>query len=341
MSAEVIEMTPHTLQRAGVVTEGNQYVHSTPASDVALLDGLSKEHQELAVTRMLDQSKQWLDRAMEATNPAREVADFKAFVATVAEAAKQKKLSEDIQLDSTEMVRRSERALGVAIRKGQGVGVIETHDEARARAGKIARGSHQNGDNILIKERPVDFASSSELSNSYGGIYDMTDDVSDAQFEEALTDAKSEENMSRANVVRHVKRIKDRDDRAQTALIAHREDMQAWHLRLADKYPLPRLAFEAEGHERHSTAEAFASAARETYKVSYRFNEKSYARHAAQSADWLERSSMNLEVALDVLTHIDFSTITPEQAHEALQRIEALPHQLKLYIRELKGITNE
>lgn len=341
MSAVIAERTPYTLQRAGVVAEGIQHVQSTPSRDVALLDGLSKEQQELAVTRMLDQSKQWLDRAMEATNPAREVSEFKAFVATVAEAAKQKKLSEGIQLESTEMVRRSERALGVAIRKGQDSGEIETPVEARGRAGQIARGTHQIVGDDLMKPKPTDYASAHELSRSQGGIYDMTDAVSDDQFEEALADARFEENMSRANVVRHVKQIKERDERAQSAAIAHREDMQAWHLRLAEKYPLPRLAFEAEGHERHSTADAFASAARESYKVSYRFNEKTYAKHAAQSADWLERSSMNLEVALDVLSHIDFSTITPEQAFEALQRIEAIPRQLNLYIRSLKGISNE
>jgi len=327
MSVQEMEMTPPTLQRVGVVAEGVQLVHSTPSSDVALLDGLSKEQQELAVTRMLDQSKQWLDRAMEATNPAREVSEFKAFVATVAEAAKQKKLSEEIQLESTEMVRRAERALGVAIRKGQDAGEIAT-------PGQIGNGRTSRHDDLLS---PAQYFSHGQEKTD---TYNMTDDVSDAQFDEALADAKFEENLSRANVVRHVKQIKDRDEAAQSKIDAHREDMLTWHMKLAEKYPLPRLAFEAEGHERHSTLDAFATAARDTYKVSYRFNERSYARHAAQSQDWLDRSSMNLEVALDVLGHIDFSTITNEQALEALQRIEAIPRQLNIYIRSLKEITN-
>ena len=116
--------TPVVLQHAGVGTDGDQYPKSTPSADVALLDSLPREQQELAVTLMLDQSKQWLDRAMQATNPARAVSDFKAFIATVSEASKQKKLSEGIQLDATEMVRRAERALGVAIREGQEAGTI-------------------------------------------------------------------------------------------------------------------------------------------------------------------------------------------------------------------------
>lgn len=312
---------------------------SSVSTDVAMLERLDKPTQELAVTHMLDQSKQWLDRAMEATNPAREVSEFKAFIATVAEAARQKKLSEGIQLESMEMVRRSERALGVAIRKGQDAGEIETPAEAKERAGQARQ--HGVTYTELKKPRPVDYAQKHELSNSQGGIYDMTDSVSDAQFDEALADAKFEENMSRANVVRHVKQIKERDERVALNSAAHREDMQSWHESLAERYPLPRLAFEAEGHERHSTVEALAAAARDTYGVKYRFNEKTYAKHAAQSEEWLTRSSTNLEVALDVLSHIDFSTITTEQAQEALQRIEGLPRQLNLYIRSLKEITNE
>jgi predicted DNA-binding transcriptional regulator AlpA/DNA-binding helix-hairpin-helix protein with protein kinase domain len=141
-------------------------------ADVAMLDRLDKASQEIAVTRMLDQSKQWLDRAMEATNPAREVAEFKAFVATVSEASKQKKLSEGIQLDSTEMVRRAERALGVAIRKGQEAGEIADKGQRNVYAGpspidKIA-------DSALSS--PTEFARKDELTNSNGGIYDRMDD---------------------------------------------------------------------------------------------------------------------------------------------------------------------
>lgn len=313
---------------------GNDTAVST---DVAMLESLDKASQELAVTGMLDQAKQWLDRAMEATNPAREVADFKAFVATVAEAAKQKKLSEGIQLESTEMVRRSERALGVAIRKGQDAG--EVANTATAAAAREARKrTESTASHLDAVVSPNEFFSHHQ---ERADTYNMTDNVSDEQFEEAVADAKFEENMSRANVVRHVKQIKERDERVALSSAAHREDMQAWHESLAERYQLPRLAFDAEGHERHESLAAFQGAATSRYGVKYRHTEKSYAKHAAQSGDWLERSSMNLEVALDVLSHIDFSTITPEQATEALQRIESVPRQLNLFIRTLKEITNE
>lgn len=120
---------PVLLQENPGRADGDQSPQST-VTDVALLDGKSREEQEIAVTMMLGQSRQWLDRALEATNPARAVSEFKAFVATVAEAAKQKKLSEGIQLDAVEMVRRAERALGVAIRKGQDAGEIARGGQA-------------------------------------------------------------------------------------------------------------------------------------------------------------------------------------------------------------------
>lgn len=202
------------------------------ASDMAALDALPAASQELVITRMLDQSRQWLDRALEATNPARDVADFKAFIATVAEAAKQKKLSEGIQLDAVEMVRRSERALGVAIRKGQAAGEI---------GGKSNGAAHRDAErdqvvtNNLVLPSPTAFANKYELSNSQGGIYDMTDDVTDEQFDAALAEAKGEGNLSRANVVRKV-----------TELGSYRETQDAKWDRVAEladqRYSSPQIA---------------------------------------------------------------------------------------------------
>lgn len=150
---------------------------------------------------MLDQSRQWLDRVLEATNPAREVSEFKAFAATVAEAAKQKKLSESIQLDAVEMVRRSERALGVAIRKGQEAGDLQSRGSTAFR-----------GNQHVPADRPQESFTSTDEFFSGGkertDTYAMTDGVSDAQFEEALSEAKEEGNLSRANVVRKVTSIR-------------------------------------------------------------------------------------------------------------------------------------
>lgn len=161
-------------------------------SDMSALDAMEPHARELALTAVLEQSKEWLMRASMATDPARAVADFKAFITTIAEATKQKKVSEEIQQEAQVMVRRSERALGVAIREGQGRGDI----------GKPGDNTRTDLDSSLIKVSPRDYINSgTETVHTYA----MTDNVSDEQFEEALTEASQEGNVSRANVVRKIR----------------------------------------------------------------------------------------------------------------------------------------
>lgn len=182
-----------------------------PTQNVAALDKLDPAAREIAVTRMLTEARSWLAHAVEASEPAR-IAEFKAFVATIAETTKQLSLSKAIQVDALAMVRRAERGVGIAIRRGQERGDVETTAEARRRATtqrEVNQGrADQNVLNGLMKPRPSDFASISELSpgTNQPGIYDLADGVSDEQFEEALAAAKAESNVSRANVVRKIKR---------------------------------------------------------------------------------------------------------------------------------------
>jgi len=56
---------------------------------------------------------------------------------------------------------------------------------------------------------PTRFASTGELPSNGGGIYGLTDGVSDERFDEALTEAKDEGNLSRANVIRNLERYTD------------------------------------------------------------------------------------------------------------------------------------
>ena len=150
------------------------------------------------VTHALFESRQWLAVATKGTDPT-PIAEFKAWAATVAEMTKQKNLAAEIQADAMEMVRRAERGLGQAIRNGQ-------------EAGDIRQSGHSDGgpgnrvaDYTSIAS-PTDFAPKHELSNTHGGIYDMTDGVSDEEFEDALADAREEGNLSRANVIRKIRK---------------------------------------------------------------------------------------------------------------------------------------
>jgi len=169
-----------------------------PAANMAALERLDPLHQELTLTSMLGEARQLLVYAMEATQP-RPASTLRAMAATVAETAKQLGLSKEIQIDSLEMVRRAERLVGVAIRKGQAEGTITTKGVSKF-----------VGTTNLAS--PYDYADHTTL---YGdgtlggnGVYALADDVTDEQFDQAIEQAKAEGNMSRANVARKVGKTK-------------------------------------------------------------------------------------------------------------------------------------
>lgn len=164
------------------------------------------------VTSALQESKAWLAVAMERTDPT-PIAEFKAWAATVEEATRQKKLGREIELDAAEMVRRAERGIGVAIRKGQEAGEIRAKGQRpprsqpydRVRNGQQEHVQAEDVDNAKCLPSPTDFASKDELASNGTGIYSLTDDISDEQFDAAIDEAKAEGNLSRANLVRKVK----------------------------------------------------------------------------------------------------------------------------------------
>lgn len=170
-----------------------------PAANLAALDAMEPATREVAVTHMLSEARQWLAHAVESTGP-QQIADFKAFVATVEESTRQLNLSKDIQLDATEMVRRAERGIGVAIRRGQDAGEIRR----RGQGGAPAPGSQGPRSDTTLSS-PEDFASHASLASNGTGIYQMTDGVSDQQFDSAITEAKAEGNLGRANLVRKIR----------------------------------------------------------------------------------------------------------------------------------------
>lgn len=177
-----------------------------PSKDEKLreLQRLTPEQQVENVTEMLVSSRAGLLLAIAAQDlPG--IAEAKQKAATIAEIAKQVRVGKDMQLEVQEFCRRAERGLGVAIREGQANGTVETPREGAARGSASRDGLLQKK---TIKPKPRDFASSTELSGIDGtrpGIYAMTDGVSDDQFEEALTEARDEGNLSRANVARKAK----------------------------------------------------------------------------------------------------------------------------------------
>lgn len=177
-----------------------------PSKDEKLsaLSRLTPEQQVEHVTEMLVQSHAGLLVAIAAQDlPG--IAEAKAKASTIAEIAKQLRMGKEMQLNAAEFCRRAERGLGVAIREGQERGEI-----LRKGQSNTFGNAHTTSQPLPVSSRPgpTDFATPSELggANRPGeGIYAMTDGVSDDQFEEALTEAKDEGNLSRANVARKAK----------------------------------------------------------------------------------------------------------------------------------------
>lgn len=117
-----------------------------------------------------------------------QIAEVKSQAEAVRVYATQKQLGKDAQLSATEIVRRAERGIGVAIRKGQEAGEIRR----KGRPDEIDNGSTNSS-----QSSPGDYAG---YGQARADIYAMTDGVSDEVFEEALAEAKAEGNLSRTNV---------------------------------------------------------------------------------------------------------------------------------------------
>lgn len=174
------------------------------AASPAEIADLPREQRGELITHALIESKQWLAVATRGTDPT-PIAEFKAWAATVAEMTKQKGLAQEIQADALEMVRRAERGIGVAIRNGQESGAIRVDGE------RITSGNQYSAPSSISdtsKPGPRDFLTSSEWTGNGAGVVDLVDGVTDATFEAALGDARSEGNLSRANVVRKVRGVK-------------------------------------------------------------------------------------------------------------------------------------
>lgn len=151
------------------------------------------------IIQACERAKAWLREALD-NGEIDQIVEVKSQAEAIRVYTMQKQLGKDAQLSATEIVRRAERGIGVAIRRGQEDGSI--YKKHAGRPQEINHGDTQ------VKVRPVtDFAKYDDLggSGNQPGIYDLTDDVSDEDFEQALAQAKAEQNLTRANVARKVK----------------------------------------------------------------------------------------------------------------------------------------
>lgn len=167
---------------------------------------LPAEQREQALEFQLDRARTALALALEASD-VHMVAQIKSGTAVMEKLSKELRLSKECQLDAAEMVRRSEYALGKAIRQGQADGTVETPHEAACRAveARDVRLGRKDLSSIKgkVKPGPADFAPEHELRGNSAGILHLAVGA-EREFEEALSEAKAEGNLSRANLVRKI-----------------------------------------------------------------------------------------------------------------------------------------
>jgi hypothetical protein len=158
------------------------------------------------VVAACERARAWLREALE-QGQIEQVAELRSQAEAVRVYTAQKQLGKDAQLAAAEIVRRAERGIGVAIRRGQAAGEISRrgghggNQHRRAPTETVASG--------FCTARPSDYATAAELTGNGAGIYQLTDGVCDAEFEAALAAAKAEADLSRANVVRKVRGHRD------------------------------------------------------------------------------------------------------------------------------------
>jgi hypothetical protein len=153
------------------------------------------------VVQACERAKAWLTEALE-HGEIDQIAEVKSQAEAVRVYTAQKQLGQDAQLAAAEIVRRAERGIGVAIRRGQEVGQFAKRGDRGGRGAPGVRGGHPGdarGDHL---DSPAGFfRNGKERADAYA----MTDGVTDGDFEDALGRAKSDRDLSRANVVRKIR----------------------------------------------------------------------------------------------------------------------------------------
>jgi hypothetical protein len=153
------------------------------------------------VVQACERARAWLREALE-HGGIEAIAEIKSQAEAVRVYSTQKQLGKDAQLAAAEIVRRAERGIGLAIRRGQQTGEIAKRGDRgdRGQAG-ISAGNPNDRCGDHLGSPAGFFRHADERADAYA----MTDGVSEADFENALSEAKTEGNLSRANVVRKIR----------------------------------------------------------------------------------------------------------------------------------------
>lgn len=168
-----------------------------------------------------ERAKTWLAHALE-HGGIDQICELKSQAEAIRVYTMSKQLGQDAQLSATEIVRRAERGIGVAIRRGQDAGEIERPGQ---RGGRPSKNSVPHEYSISGQSPKEYFNGGREITDTYA----MTDGITDEEFDVAVGEAKAEGNLSRSNVVRKLARVRARHDaqEAKAAALAEPEPAPA------------------------------------------------------------------------------------------------------------------
>lgn len=352
MSAFETAMTPHLLEQAGVVADGDQYADSTALTldveSIIVTDRYRKEigdvsdlkasianvgllnpitvrewhggHRLVAGERRLTAFKQMGLTEIPA-RVARDIADARD--ALVAE--------RDENTARKPMLPSEATALGMA---------IEDMERSNNRPG-FRSDVHGTSGSRDPEVRPRDIAAEAigmgeptyrrmKALVTAAADVDATEDVREAArvaVDEIDSGAPVRANYEKVRALRSTPDAKPRAN-----------DRTEYHLALAALHPTCRIAFEKDARSTYSSLDTFAAAARKA-GAEWRFTEKQWITRTEQSRDILDRSTLGIEVALDAIgERVDMTTITSEQATEALERLNS--RALNRIIKQLQEISN-
>lgn len=175
-------------------------------ADAALVER-SADPAQYVVTAC-ERAKAWLANALE-HGGIEQIVELKSQAEAIRIYSMQKQLGKDAELSAAEIVRRAERCIGIAVRRGQSEGTVQRQGERNDLSG------HPEKVSVRQIRGHVDLHGNERSP----GVYAMTDGVPAERFERAISEAKKEHNLSRANVVRKI-----RGDRStETAATRRRE----------------------------------------------------------------------------------------------------------------------
>src|SRR5688500_1372219 len=165
-------------------------------TELAVLDAAAVERAADPgefVVLACERAKEWLAQALE-QGDIESIVELKSQAEAIRVYTAQKQLGKDAELSAAEIVRRAERGLGIAIKRGQVDGTVRVPGVTVARPGQ-----HDGVANMLS---PGDVLPEPQERVA---VYSMAE-ASEGDFEAAIAEAKSEGNLSRANVVRKAAR---------------------------------------------------------------------------------------------------------------------------------------